>query len=235
MIRLIALIALLAPGMVSAADDRYFLLVFGAERTSRSVDHAHSFASFVKRSESPAGATLDVRTISWLPAKLPVRTLKIRPEAGHNYELHETIRLLQADCQRVSVWGPFEIRPELFEKAGCRIRELESGRLKYKSYDGFFHSAKVVNCIHALTGLVERDRVHILSPGWGDVASHHVAELLTPWMTDRCATHDHVARELGLEQFCLGYRKLSEKPRHFGEPNVPLTAGPPAVRSRSRR
>ncbi len=235
MIRLLALVFLYAAVPVRAADDRYFLLVFGAERSSRSVDHAHTFASFVKRSETPTGATLEVRTISWLPAKLPVRTLKIRPEAGHNYELHETIRLLQRDGQRVSAWGPFEIRAELYEKAGCRIRDLESGRLQYKSYDGFFHGARVVNCIHALTGLVERDRIHILPPGWGDVASHHVAELLTPWMTDRCATRDQIALELGLEQFCLAYRKLSEKPRHFGEPNVALSAGPPAVRVGSRR
>jgi hypothetical protein len=237
---LVLILSVIAFG-TARADDRYYLLVFGAERPSRSFDHAHSFASFVKRSETPDGAKLEVRTISWLPAKLPVRTLKIRPETGHNYELHETIRILQADRQRVSVWGPYEIRPELFDMASRRIRDLESGRLLYKSYDGFFHSARVVNCIHALTTLVERDRVHVLTPGWGDVSSNHIAELLMPWVLDRCTTHDHVARELSLDEYCLAYRKVSGKPAIatrsglpllLRDPNPPLTAGPPAVRGR---
>lgn len=221
------------------ADDRHFLLVFGSQRPSKHPDHAHSFATFVKRSETPAGVLLDVRTISWLPANLPVRTLKIRPEAGHNYELHETIRYLQGDGQRVSVWGPYEIQSELFEKAGCQIARLNGGAIRYKSYDGLFHSARVTNCIHALASVVEGDRRRIVGPGWGDVASYHMTGLMLPWVIDRSTTHDCVARELGLEQYCLAYRKAFETPAiapRIGllrrDPRPVLTAGPPARRGR---
>lgn len=240
--RFLACAILLFAAPIHAADDRYFLLVFGAERPSRSPDHAHTFATFVKRSETAEGARLEVRTISWLPAKLPVRTLKIRPEAGHNYELHETIRFLQGDGQRVSVWGPYEIRPELYEMAGCQIARLNSGAIRYKSYDGLFHSARVTNCIHALSSMVEGDRRRVFGPGWGDVSSYHVTGLFLPWVVDRCTTYDTLVKELCLEQYCLAYRKTFAAPAaspRIGlqrrDPNPVLTAGPPPVRGRSPR
>lgn len=241
MIRTIWLLALvMSPFSGSArSDDRYFLLVFGSERPSRSPDHAHTFATFVKRCETPRGAQLELRTISWLPENLPVRTLKLRPETGHNYELHETIRFLQRDGQRVSVWGPYEIRPELYELAGCQIARLNSGAIRYKSYDGLFHSARVTNCIHAVAAVVEGDRRRVLGPGWGDVSSFHVTGRFLPWMLDPCTTHDFLVKEIGLDQYCLAYRKAFATPaisprigliRRDARPV--LTAGAPAERGR---
>lgn len=243
MIRFLMALALaLGSGAGSAfADDRYFLIVFGSQRTLKSPDHAHTFAAFVKRGEGPDGVQLETRTISWLPANLPVRTLKIRPETGHNYELDETIRFLQGDRQRVSLWGPYEIRPELFELAGRKIEELNRGQIRYKSYDGFYRSDNVTNCIHAVASVTGGHRVRVFGPGWGDTASYFVLESMMPWVIGRTTTHDCVARELGLDKYAIAYRKVFDKPSIPPATGLPLfihdglpepTYGPPAERGR---
>ncbi len=221
------------------AEDRYFLLMFGSQRPSKSPDHAHTFATFVKRSEGPLGIQLEVQTISWLPAKLRVRTLKLRPETGHNYELYETIRYMQRDGQRVSMWGPYEIKTDLYHRACRQAQRLATGTIRYKSYDGLFHSSRVTNCIHAVASIVEGDRVRIFGPNWGDGASYHVLKSMSPWIKDQCTTHDGIVHELGLEKFCIAYRKAFEKPMlptvlpllirdRFPQP----TQGPPRIRGR---
>lgn len=243
MLRICLLLAL-ALGFLSGsarAEDRYFLIVMGSQRTFKSPDHAHTFATFVKRCDGPNGVQLETRTISWLPASQHVRTLKIRPETGKNYGLDETIRFLQGDKQRVSLWGPYEIGPELFELAGRKVEELDGGRIRYKSYDGFYRSDNVTNCIHAVASVTGGHRVRVFGPGWGDTASYFVLESMMPWVVGRTTTHDCVVGELGLDKYAIAYRKVFDKPRIPPASGLPLvihdglpepTYGPPAVRGR---
>lgn len=243
MIRTTLLLAL-ALGFSSGsarADERYFLLMFGSQRLPRTPDNAHTFATFVKRCEGPNGVQLEVRTISWLPASEKIRTYALRAEAGRNFELDETIRFVQNDRQRVSLWGPYEIRPALFEKAGKQIEQLQSGRIRYKANDSLYRSDNATNCIHAVGVLATGDRRHLASPGWGDTASDVVLESLMPWVVGRTTTHDCVVRELGLEKYAIAYRKVTQKPLIPVGSGVPLvlhdwipkpTYGPPAERGR---
>lgn len=238
------LLLALALGFLSGsarADERYFLLMFAGQRLPRTPDHAHTFATFVKRCEGPNGVQLEVRTISWLPASEKIRTIALRPEPGRNFELHETIRFVQEHRERVSLWGPYEIRPELFEMAGRQIDQLNSGRIRYKANDSLYRSDNATNCIHAVGVLATGNRRHLASPGWGDTASHVVLESLMPWVVGRMTTHDCVARELGLDKYEIAYRKVFHKSLIPTATGVPLvlhdwipkpTYGPPAQRGR---
>jgi hypothetical protein len=232
-------------GMQSvAAGEKYFLLMFGAQQFPKDPDYAHTFATFVRQTDCAEGRRLEVRTISWLPLQLPPRILRLRPETGRNYELHETMRGLLALKERVSMWGPYEIEPELYELAGKQIDRLNSGAIRYKAFDAFYGNNNVTNCIHAVAGLTERGRLRVFTPAWGDSASYFVLNKLLPWVVDPLTTHDHLVGEMGLDAYPIAYRKPFE--RHLLPPATGLrllvhdalpepTYGPPAVRGRAGR
>lgn len=241
---LACLLIAFAAAQPASADDKYFLLMFGAQQFPKDPDYAHTFATFVHQTDGPEGRRREVQTISWLPAKMPVRTVKLAPEVGRNYGLHETIRDALASGERVSMWGPYEIRPELYERAVEQVNKLNGGTVRYKAYDGFYRNDDVSNCIHAVSAVAEGSRLRVLSPGWGDSASYFVLNKLLPWVVDPMTTHDELVGELGLDAYPIAYRKTFE--RHLLPPATGLrlvahdplpepTYGPPAVRGRSGR
>ncbi|HZZ80413.1 MAG TPA: hypothetical protein VFE62_18060, partial [Gemmataceae bacterium] len=135
------------------AGEAYYLLMFGSQQIPNNVNHAHTFATFVRVTwpgdgPCPAGAVYEAHTISWLPANLVIRTGALCAEPGHNFELHETIEYVRRNGERVSMWGPYLIEPELFEKALRKKARLESGTIRYKSDDSFRKDNRVTNCIH---------------------------------------------------------------------------------------
>src|SRR5205085_1861739 len=138
----------------SRAGEDYFLLMFGSQRIPNNPDHSHSFATFVKVSwpgDGPCGpdahAALEADTISWLPESLTIRLARLRAECGHNFELHESIRYLLDDDQRLSLWGPYRIDPELYQRGVNQISLLNSGEVRYKALDTGHHPDHVSNCI----------------------------------------------------------------------------------------
>ncbi|WP_149114405.1 hypothetical protein [Limnoglobus roseus] len=226
-------------GGSARAEDRYFLLMFGSQRIPRNPNYAHTFATFAR--QAAEGGPLESHTISWLPTEFPIRVQALRPQPGRNYGLEETLQIAQRDGARVSLWGPYEIEPELYRRAMKQIRLLESGKVQYKANDTFYRNDTVSNCIHAVSKIEEGRRLVVYSPGWGDTASHFVLERLNPWIIDRTQTHDWVATSLGLDAYPIAYRKAYERPilkpitgvqlfLHDGLP-VP-TYGPPAQRGR---
>lgn len=227
-----------------AAEERYFMLMFGAQQFPKDPDYAHTFATFVRATDCAEGRRLEVQTISWLPLQLPPRIARLLPEAGRNYELHETIRGVLDLKERVSMWGPYEIEPELYELAVKQINRLNSGTIRYKAFDALYRNNNVTNCIHAVGGLTERGRLRVFTPAWGDSASYFVLNKLLPWVVDPLTTHDGLVAELGLDAYPIAYRKTFD--RHLLPPATGLrliahdalpepTYGPPAVRGRSGR
>jgi hypothetical protein len=155
---------------------------------------------------------VEAHTISWLPATLYIRMPALLPEKGHNFELHTTIRHVLEDCERVSLWGPYRIEPDLYCKALRQIELLESGQVLYKANDAGFPSNRVSNCIHAVSSTVTGYRVRVLSPGWGETASYTILRRFSPWIIDLEHTHDWVAQSLGLNAYPIIYRNV-EHPR----------------------
>ncbi|MBL9095195.1 MAG: hypothetical protein JNL96_28510 [Planctomycetaceae bacterium] len=122
--------------------DRYFVTVFAYEDGHNNALKTHTFATFVRvpaEANSLVGASrsdVDVRTISWLPAKFG-ETLKLGIFAtkGKNYSLGETLEFARRLKTEVRHWGPYEIDAAMYGDAMKQIARLDSGEVKYKIYN----------------------------------------------------------------------------------------------------
>ena len=135
---------------VARGKERYYIIIFGSQSTPRLPRYTHTWATFVKASgEGPDSSTYhidEVFTISWLPADLVVRSLRLRAQEGVNLDLEATLAYV-LQRERVSEWGPFEITQRLYDQAVERKAQLESGSVKYKAIDPNF-GPRVVTPAH---------------------------------------------------------------------------------------
>jgi hypothetical protein len=137
----------------------------------------------------------------------------------------------------VSLWGPYQIEPDLYGRALKQIGLLESGQVQYKANDAWHRADRVSNCIHAVSTVADGPWLRVLSPGWGETASYVVLRRLLPWVIDCDHVHPWVGSALGLDAYPLIYRDL-EPPRsgailgpvyrlRGGERELQATYGPP--------
>src|SRR5262249_2913460 len=123
---------------------------------------------------------------------------------------------------RISMWGPYQIRKELYDRALCQIAHLESGAVQYQALDTAHRTDNVSNCIHAISDLARtRHRLRIASPGFGEVASYHIARRLQPWMIESAVSHDWIGVCLGLGTYPLIHRDLRDAPQLLPRPCFP--------------
>lgn len=232
-----AIVLLSAPP--AHATDQYFLLMFGSQRTPVNPNYSHTFATFVKVKSAPQASISETHTVSWLPANMKVRIGALLPEPGHNFDLHTTLAMANATQQRVSLWGPYPIHPEAYDRALLRIRELESGTVKYKANDMLRRDQRVANCIHAVSAIPNGPRLVVVSPGWGESASFFVLQEFEPWLLSKQPV-PWVGSALGLDDYPIIYREY-RNPRSNavigpfyralgGERDLRATFGPPSYR-----
>ncbi len=199
------------------AGEWYFLAVFGSQRPEiNRPKYTHSFATFVRVTGEPCAGTphcTDAFTISWLPEDGDVKMRRLLPERGKNFDLHTTLRLMSEEGQRVSMWGPYQIQKDLYDRAFAQLRHLESGEVKYKAVDTAYPTARVSNCIHAVSDVVTpAPRLRVFSPGWGEPASYLITREMLPWIVNPCQTYPWVADELGLGAYPIVRRGLDHNP-----------------------
>ena len=201
----------------AAPADRYYLLVFGAQTTPKLPRFTHCWATAVKVSECGPGKRSVVApdTISWLPATCKVRPWRFQVESGKNLDLYTSLAVTLENCERVSVWGPYEISAGAYRKFLMQKTFLESGQIGYQCIDVVGEAARCrngCNCIHALTDmdlLFDRRAYPIFR--FGDVAS----ELAVRHLVERgaiinpCQTHDWLLPALGLDRYPLVRRPYS--------------------------
>jgi hypothetical protein len=199
-------------------DERFYVVIFAAQRVPNWPRLAHTFATFVKASPSAgsAGASdasgacrLESHTISWLPRTLDIRLWRRRPEPGINLDLRTTLRWVRGARARISRWGPFQIDRKLFDRAVQQEQRLATGALGYKALDGWFRP-QTFNCIHAVSDI---DRDHgPLRTGTrrGEGASTLVARHFQRWMIDPATSHEWVARRLGLADYPIICRSFPQ-------------------------
>jgi hypothetical protein len=219
-----------------------YLIMFGSQRIPNQPNYSHSFATFVRVSwpgngPCPGKVILEAHTISWLPRNLIIRTWAVLPECGYNFGLHTTLRYVQSNGARVSMWGPYQIDPDLYHRAVQQVARLQSGQLRYKADDTGWPARRVSNCIHALSEVVNRPLLLVASPGWGEMASHYVLREMRPWILDEETKHYWVSSALGLDCYALIYRQRIASPRSGflgpvyrllgGERDLVATYGPP--------
>jgi hypothetical protein len=189
--------------------------MFGSQQTPPEPEYSHSFAVFVRAcwdDHCPGPPALEAHTISWLPRTLVIRLWALCPEPGHNFDLHTTLRYVLDNKERVSLWGPYQIEPELYHRALKEIGLLQSGRVLYKAIDTGYRPSRVSNCIHAIGSVAGGYRVRVASPGWGETASFVLLRRLSRWIIDENHTHPWVGTALGLDQYPIIYRDF-ENPR----------------------
>lgn len=157
----------------SALTGRYFLVVWGLQGPDNDVVDSHTFVSFYRGDELDKGIVKPA-TISWLPATGVVQLFG--SEKGHNFTLAQTLRMACRPGRLLKSWGPYEIKPALFQRALRRIRRLQSGRIQYSMIDT---DPGTINCIDAAGDLTPIPFDSGIA--WGFVASDAVVQHLSPY------------------------------------------------------
>jgi hypothetical protein len=185
--------------------------MFGQQQIPNNPSYSHTFAMFVRASwpgSNPCRTApcLEVCTISWLPCNMRLRALALRPEGGRRFDLYTTLHWALANDMRTSLWGPYQIHPELYQRALRQAALLESGQVLFKVNDLGHRGDQVSNCIHAVSNIVDGNPVHVAVPGWGETASYRVLCRMEPWIIQGHVVHTWVASALGLDRYPIIYR-----------------------------
>lgn len=215
-----------APNPVVVPPTRYFVLIFGAESVPKRGRFTHTFMTVVKATPKasyegvydPASGNqikfydLTAHTISWMPASMRIRVIKFRPECGVNLDLHTSLRYCSGMCEKLALYGPYELNPtiaeEVYNKTLKQIAKLKSGRVLYKSLDPDSgpQLGWVVDCIHAVSDLDGPQRrakyLETQHFGW-DGSTVIVQSLVGANRVDPTTRHAWVADALNLNCYRL--------------------------------
>jgi hypothetical protein len=196
------LIAATARAPAQEPDASYYMTVFSAQADSRDPRRTHSFATFVKAigtGDSAKDNPIEIHTISWMPQSLDIVILRRRPEPGINLDLESSLQWAASRNCRVSMWGPYQIDKDLYDRALKQEARLNSGLVLYKAVDRRFRPGAASNCIHAVADLDMDNGLLHSGQGRGDAASRQVAQHLNRWIISPEQTHTWVASRLGLK------------------------------------
>jgi len=199
----IVMLFIVAIGQSRAQEpsESYYMTIFSAQANSRDPRRTHSFATFVKAidtGDSAKDSPIEIHTISWMPRSLDIVILRRHPETGANLDLESSLRWAESRNCRVSMWGPYQIKKELYDRAIEQEARLNSGNVLYKAIDRKFRPGTASNCIHAVADLdIDNGLLHS-GQGRGEVASRQVAQHLNRWVIEPGQTHTWVASRLGL-------------------------------------
>ncbi len=198
--------------------ERFYALIFAAQSVPRRPAYSHTWATVVRAVERPGAApALEADTISWLPATLDIRPLRLWVEPGTNLGLHETIAYARGNGERVSLWGPYECQPSFYRRFLVQKAFLESGRVGYQCDDNCGEAARTGNgcdCIHAISDMdPQYGRANYPLIWFGDSASEHLAirfresgSLISPEVE-----HDWLLDALRLSDYGLVRRRLGDR------------------------
>jgi len=211
----VALLLVLVWAPAARAEEFYYMLVFGSQRLPPQAKYSHSFATFVRATgQGPCAESyaLDSITISWLPRTLDVRIFAVLPECGQNVGLHPTLRWALDTGQRVSLWGPYRVDRDLYDRAVRQAGFLQGGTVQYKAVDAGWPSAVASNCIHAVSDVAQGRTLRVPTVNFGETASYDITLRLTPWVLDGGRKHPWVSARLGIDGYPMVRREL-ENPR----------------------
>jgi hypothetical protein len=182
-------------------NESYYMTIFSAQADSRDPRRTHSFATFVKATgtgDAAKDSPIEIHTISWMPQSLEIVILCRRPEPGTNLDLESSLRWAASRNCRVSMWGPFQINKDLYDRAVKQEARLNSGQVLYKAIDRRFRPGTASNCIHAVADLDMENGLLHSGQGRGEAASQLVAQHLNRWVINPEQNHTWVASRLGL-------------------------------------
>jgi hypothetical protein len=203
-----------AVAIAAAPGERSYLLVFGSQGTPKRPKYTHTWATVVRVTDCGTGYTpvIQEETISWLPTSLDLRPLSFKVQPGTNFGLHFTIEEMLRQDQRVSIWGPYEVRPGFAYRFHVQKSFMESGRIGYQCIDSVGEAARTgngCNCIHAITDMDPVfDRKQYPLSYFGDAASENIVRRLFERSVIICpeANHTWLLPVLGLDRYPIEQR-----------------------------
>ena len=217
--RRLATIAILALTLAAPAraGTFYYAMVFGSDASPKRLRYSHTWATFVKATgegTDPNGYAIEMRTISWMPQKLDVRVFNPVPEPGVNLDLYRTLDVEYGHGDTVTMWGPFVVRPEIYERAGRVVSFLESGAARYRAISGM--DLLTGDCIHAVASVDPIfGRGHYPLIRIGKPASRYIArQARTRSVLDQDATDNSwLLPRLGLDRYPIEVVSPRQIPR----------------------
>lgn len=136
-----------ASAQCADGGERHYLTLFGAQSVPYRIRYTHTWAVFTRTAVTPTGeAVLESHAISWMPATFKVRPFAVRTEPGVNLTLAESFGFVDSFAGRTSVWGPFEIDADHFDRLKARKDRLESGEIRYRATGAFTREGSISNC-----------------------------------------------------------------------------------------
>jgi hypothetical protein len=196
----------------AAADDTYYMVILATDSAPRRVGGSHTFATVVKlsdRLDADGKRPMESHTISWMPASMKIKLLR-GPEPGVNLSLEQTLSWAQSQNLRVTAWGPYQIKKELFDQALAQKERLESGAIAYKALDSRSRCGAVSNCIHAVAGLDLQGGMISTGNAYGEPASRMVAEHLQRWIIQPGMTYPALNESLALAPAGVRFQPLDQ-------------------------
>jgi hypothetical protein len=167
--------------------------------------YTHSWATFVRVADQGPGKTpsVEATTISWMPATLDIHPLRFKVEPGVDLDLCTSVREMLKNDERVSLWGPYEIRRGLYLKLRMQKEFMDGGGVGYQAIDtvGEARRGCGCDCIHAITDCDARfDRQEYPLSRFGERASEHVVRQVMERgaVIAPCVTHDWLLAPLGI-------------------------------------
>src|SRR4051812_38260799 len=115
-VRHLTVLAMLLASGLAARADYFFVIVYGAESKPQRPKYSHSWATFVHVPDAQ-GCPAEWFTISWLNCDGALQPLRLLPEPGRNWGLHETFASVYSYCENVDAFGPYQICPDLYCRA----------------------------------------------------------------------------------------------------------------------
>jgi hypothetical protein len=182
------------------ADESYFMIVFGQQGGANQVELSHTFATFVKATGTGPDKTkyaIDSHTISWMPRSLDVKVLR-RPEEGVNLDLKGTLSHAAAVKAEVCMWGSFQIKKGLYDRALLQETRLKKGDIDYKVVDARFRPDSAMNCVHAVCDIDMDNGLLPTGAAHGQEASLLVLTHLSRWIVDGDKTNEWIGQRLEL-------------------------------------
>ena len=199
--------------IVNGKADNYYLLVLASQADPPTARLSHTFACLVKAGSGPDDhKILETTTISWLPKSLNVVVGRLLPEEGINLALLPTLKWARSLDTKVSAWGPYSIKKDLYDRAAKQKARLESGAVRFRAIDlkALLNREDNSNCIHAVSDIAGEE---VLATGTahGEAASGMVVRHLQPWIINPAETHNWVNDGLGLKKHPIRFVKEAPK------------------------
>jgi hypothetical protein len=151
----IALLAFALTAGKTRGEEFYYVMIFGSQSSPKLPQYTHTWATFIRAvGEGPDANiyALYQHTISWLPQSLDVRTWSFLPEPGLNLDLYQTLDAVRRDRENVTMWGPFRILPQVYERSLGVKAILDSGRAEYRAISTP-RNLLISDCIHAVAAV----------------------------------------------------------------------------------